>query len=323
MKSILPLAIAAACIGASIAASVHAGDSVAETLPPATEGEFGEQDWFGPPYIRFGRKNADSSLPGYAFAAGSYTYRAETDFDSLPGEVSSDDFSIWAPYAAINKEEFHLFAFINYSATKYDTSVPNLLTEDTLQAIYAPVVFIHDISEDWIWGGMVMPSYSGSDSSSDNFAISAALGVGYGYSDNLDLFAGVYYYHGFGEDYILPGAAFIWRPAPRWEAYLLPPIGGVSYSINDRWMVSLYGQYHSPTWHVKADSDGPDRDINVSSLRIGAKVEYNLHGWLWAFAGAGYSIGQELDIEDTDDHTLQKDDIDATPFVQIGFTLRL
>lgn len=319
MKSIIALTLATT----TLLCSLQAGDSVATTLPPATEAEFGEQDWFGPPYLRFGRKNSETTLPGYAFAAGSYTSRASADFDSLPGDVSSEDFAIWAPYAAINKEEFHLFAFINYQNTRYDTSVPNLLTEDTLQAIYAPVVFVHDISEKWIWGGMIMPSYSGNESSSDNFAISAALGVGYGYSDDLELFAGVYYYHGFGEDYILPGAAFIWRPAPRWEAFLLPPIGGLSYSINDRWFVSLYGQYHSPTWHVKADSDGPDRDINVSSLRIGAKVEYKVHDMFWAFAGVGYSLGQELDIEDTDDNTLQKDDIDATPFVQVGFTLRL
>lgn len=281
-----------------------------------------QQNWFGPPYIQFARKNSDTLLPGYTLATTSYTHQFASDFDSLPGDVSSDQFSLWAPFAAINKENFHLAAWLGYGTNKYNTSEDNLLTEHTMQSINVPVVFFHDISEKWIWGGMVMPSYSGTHSSSDNFAISAALAVGYGHSENLELFAGVYYYHGFGEEYIIPGAAFIWRPAPRWEAYLLPPIGGVSYSINECWLVSLYGQYSSPIWHVKADSTGPDRDINMSSLRIGVKAEYNLHGWLWAYAATGVAVGQELDIENTSDDTLQNSDIDMSPYVQVGLNLR-
>lgn len=304
---------------------LKAGDSVATSLPPVRSGqedEFGDQEWFGRPYLRFGRDKTRTELPSYAFSFGSYTHRFKADFDDLPGEVSSDDYTVVAPYLAINEDEFHLFGFIGYINTNFETSVPNLLTEDTLEAFHAPLVFIHDISEKWIWGGMVMASYSGSEGSSDNFAISAALGVGYQFHEDLQVFGGVYYYHGFGEDYLIPGAAFIWRPSPRWEWYLLPPIGGISYSINERWFVGLYGQYHSPNWHVKADSQGPGRDINVSSLRIGAKIEYNVGEMVWAFAGAGYSLGQELVIEDQDDNTLQEDDIDATPFVQAGFSLR-
>lgn len=322
MKAILPLALAAA----SLIAPLCAGDSVADSIAPATDATAGDQELFGPPYVKFARKNSDTLLPGYTVGTASYTHRFTSDFDkSGLGDVSSDQFNLWSPIAAINQEEFHLIAWLGYGASKYTTgssSIPNLLTEHTMHSLSMPVLFLHDVSEKWLWGGMVMPSYSGTHSSSDNFSISAALGAGYSYSPNLELFAGVYYYHGFGEDLLIPGAAFIWRPAPRWEAFLLPPIGGVSYSVNEKFLLSLYGQYDSPTWHVKADSQGPDRDISMTSLRIGFKAEYHLGSFFWAYAGAGVSLGQELDIENEDDDTLQKSDIDMSPFIQIGLNAR-
>jgi len=319
MKSILPLAL----VAAGLATQLHAGDSIVESTVPDAEASIGGQNWFGPPYIQFARKNSDTILPGYAVGTMSYTHRFTSDFDSLPGDISSDQFNLWTPVMGFNRDELHLFAWLGYGANKYDTSVPNLLTDHTMQSLSMPIVFIDDVSEKWLWGAMVMPSYAGTDSTSDNFSISVAAGVGYSYSSDLEVFAGVYYWNGFGDDLIIPGAAFIWRPAPRWEAFLLPPIGGVSYSVNENWLLSLYGQYDSPTWHVSADAMGPSRDINMSSLRIGVKAEYQMHKVLWAYLGAGVSMFQQLEVEGTAfNNTLQKSDIDVSPFVQVGLNVR-
>ena len=324
MKVILPFAI----VVTGLIAPIFAGDSVSDSIAPVIDSDTtaGQQDWFGPPYIKFARKNSDTLLPGYTVGTTSYTHRFTSDFDqSELGDVSSPRFSFWTTVAAFNQEEFHLFAWLGYGANKYETggnSVPNLLTDHTMQSLSMPIVFLHDISQKWLWGAMVMPSYSGTHSSSDNFSISVAAGVGYTYSPSLEVFAGVYYYNGFGDDLIIPGAAFIWRPAPRWEVFLLPPIGGVSYSVNEKFLISFYGQYDSPTWHVKADKNGPDRDIQMSGLSLGLKGEYHLGSYFWAYAGAGVTVGQELDIEDTDNHTLQNSDVDMSPFIQIGLNAR-
>jgi len=307
-------------------APLCAGDSVADTIAPATDEHVSNQKWFGPPYIKFGRNSSSTLLPGYTVGTAAYTHKFTSDFDDKSlGDVSSDIFSIWAPFLALNREQYHLFAWINYGTNKYkvgnNTSL-NMLPESTMQSIYMPVVFIHDISEKWLWGGMVMPTYSGTGSNSDNFAISGAAGVGYTYSPQLQLFGGVYYYNGFNDDLLLPGAGFIWRPNERWEVTLLPPIGGVSYSINDNLLVSLYGQYESPTWHAEADDLGPKRDVNMKSLRIGLKLEYNIHEWFWAYAAGGLSMGQSLEVENSNNDTLQKSDIDASPYVQVGLNIR-
>jgi len=326
VKSLLPLALISVSLGAALTAPLLAGDSVAETIAPTTEATEGHQSLFGPPYIKFARKNSDTLLPGYTIGTSSYLHRFSSDFDkSELGEVSADEFSLWTPIAAFNKDEFHLLAWLGYDAIKYNVknnSSPNLLTEHTLQSISMPIVFIHDVSEKWLWGAMVMPTYAGTTGSSDNFAFSVAAGAGYTYSPNLELFAGVYYYNGFGDDLIIPGVAFIWRPAPRWEAYLLPPLGGITYSVTDKFIVGFFGQYDSPSWHVKSDNLGPDRDISMSGLRLGLKAEYHVGSYFWAYAAGGVAVGQTMEIEDTNNHTLQESDIDASPFVQIGLNVR-
>ncbi len=326
MKLNLPLTFTSTALALALSTPIFAGDSVADSIAPTTEDSSAYQSFFGPPYIKFARRNSDTLLPGYTIGTSSYLHRFSSDFDkSGLGEVSADEFSLWTPIAAFNKDDFHLFAWIGYDALKYNVknnSTANLLTEHTLQSISMPIVFIHDVSEKWLWGAMVMPTYAGTNSSSDNFAISVAAGAGYTYNPDLEVFAGVYYYNGFGDDLLIPGVAFIWRPAPRWEAYLLPPIGGVTYSVTDKFLLNFFGQYDAPTWHVNSDKHGPDRDISMNGLRLGLRAEYHVGSFFWAYAAGGVAVGQTMEIEDADDNTLQKSDIDPSPFVQVGLNIR-
>ena len=313
-----------AIIAAGLGASLYAGEETAvTTTTPDAEKGLESQSWFGPPYIQFARRASDTMLPGYTVGTLNYTHRFAGDFDSLAGDISSDEFSFWMPIAAFNRGEYHLFAWLGYGADKFYTSFPSLMTKHTLQSVKMPIIFMDDLSENWLWGVMAMPEYSGTESSSDNFGISVAAGAGYVMNENLELFAGVYYLHGFGSDIVIPGAAFIWRPTQRTEVFLLPPVGGVSYSVNEDLFLSLYGQYDSTDWHVEADKVGPDRDISVSGLRLGLKAEYHVYGLAWAYAAAGYTVLRSYDVDFVDSKvSMEKSDIDPSPYIEFGINAR-
>lgn len=300
-------------------ASLHAGDWA---RPISTTPVEDSQPFFGAPQLSFGRGGSASDLPGYTFGTALWLHQFDADFDTLGGEVDADDFSVWLPVAPLNFGNMHLVTMFNYRSTRFNTSVPNMLTDETLHTLRMPVVLLNDASEDWLWGGMIMPSFSGDLGSSDNFSIAAAVGAGYVFSPTLKIFGGAYYSHGFDDDFLIPGFMFTWRPTPKWEAYLLGPIGGVTYSINDSWLISVFGQYDAPTWHVDADALGPDRDIKVSSMRVGLKVEHRFNDLCWAYLAGGLSFARNLEIEDLQSNSLQEDDIDAAPFVQFGLNLR-
>jgi hypothetical protein len=319
MQTTIPLAL----LTTLVLAPLHAGDwAQSGSVVPDPDSVAAAQSLFGAPDLRFGGNATASDLPGATVASASWIHQFDSDFDSLGGEVGIDDFSLWTVVAPLNFGSKHLITLLGYRSTQFDTSVPNMLTEDTLHSIRMPVVFLNDVSERWLWGGMIMPSFSGDLSSGDNFSIAAAVGAGYAPNPDLRIFGGAYYSHGFDEDFVIPGLMCIWRPDPKWEAYLLGPNVGVNYSVNETWILSLFGQYDSPTWHVEADASGPDRDIRLSSLRLGLKAECRLNKLCWASIAGGWSFARELEIEDLHSNALQEDDIDSGPFVQVGLNLR-
>lgn len=282
-----------------------------------------EEPFFGVPNIEFfSRESHSTNLPSYPAGTLSYTYDFETDFDESPGDISSQELSFWAPIAGFNMGDHHIIAAFGYNATKFDTSEETPLTEDWLHDFYLPVGYVYELSDKWIIGGMAMPGYTGDLNSSDNFGFYAAAGAGYSFCPEFQLAAGVFYSTGYGEDDLIPGIQFMWNPNEQWELYLLGPILGASYSVSETTIVGLTAQVSSPTWNVEADSTGPDRDIEVSEIRVGLKVEHQLSEYFWATASAGYLFAREIDIEDEKDREILKEDIDSGAYARFGINLR-
>ncbi len=299
-----------------------AGGSVMDDLGIVPAATAKQQSLFGAPDIQFASKKESDWPLGYVVGSASYTYRASADFDSLPGEVSSEETRAFLPFLALNQDEYHLFAWLYYGSSRSDFRGDfGLLSQETLEGIYVPIVFVHDVSSDWVWGGMIMPGMTG-DGGSDGMMLGAALALGYAWNENLEVFAGVYAQFGYGNDFAVPGVGFIWRPAPRWQAYLLPPIGGVNYSINDQWLVGLYGRYTWPTWYVEGNGVAPDRYVKLGGMQFGVRVEGQLYKALWGFAGAGVSVGQGFEVEDLSNKSLFEEDIELSPYLQLGINLR-
>ena len=291
-------------------------------LLTSSHAESASSGLIGIPDIDFASGSRDASTIGLAIGTLNYTQQFSSDFDSLPGDVSVDNFSLWTPLVPLNFGEVHVISYLGYSWTQFDTSTPNLLTEDSLQTFYLPVAAVWEPKDRWLAGIGVMPGYSGASSSSDNFSFAAAAAVGYEYSDDLLLYGGFYYSEGFGESTFIPGIAFDWKFCDRWSFYILGPIGGIRYEVSDNWLISLVGDYEIPTWHIKGSDGAPDRDITVSSFNLGLKSEHRVGKYGWAYLSAGYSFLREMEIEDLSDNVLQKDDIDSGAFVELGMTLR-
>ena len=255
--------------------------------------------------------------------AFTYQYLFGADFDTLPGEVSADEFSAFFPVLLLSNDRMRVMTYLNYRATSFDTSVPNLLPEGTLHTIRLPVTFLYDYSEKWLIGGMVMPGLSGDmNSTSDAFSFSVVAGVGYKQNPDLRWFGGVFYSQGFDDDILTPGLGVMWNPTPKWSVNVLPPFANASWRFHENYALTLFGRYESATWNVEADSAGPDRDVAMSSLRVGLRLERRLSDHFWAQISGGVSFAREMEIETLSSATLQEDDVDAAPFVQAGVNIR-
>lgn len=293
---------------------------ISQSLEEPTDGASRGLHFGVDPLDFFPASNSEGNVP---VASVTHLYRFESDFDSLPGDISSHEFSVFAPVLPLSYDRLRLGVAVSYRANWFDTSDPLLLPDDTLHAIRLPMIGVYDISDRWLAGAMVMPGYAGDGSSfSDGFSILSALAVGYNYSPRLQLFGGVLYAHGFDETTILPGIGLIWKPADSWSVALLPPFASVSYRFGDDWIFSLVGRYDGPTWNVEADDSGPERDILMREIRVGLKVERRLANRVWAFVMGGANFGRRMEIESLSNTSLQEDDLDAGLFLQGGLNLR-
>ena len=255
--------------------------------------------------------------------AVSYQHLFAADFDTLPGDVSADDFTAFSPILLLSNGRMRVMTYLNYRVTSFDTSAPNLLPEGTLHAIRLPVTFLYDYSEKWLLGGMIMPGLSGDlSSTSDAFSFSALAGFGYKQRPELRWFGGVFYSHGFDDDIIMPGFGVMWNPSPKWTVNVLPPFANVSWRFHENYSLTLFGRYEGTTWNVEADRAGPDRDVKMSSIRVGLRLERRISEHFWAQVSGGMSFAREMEVETLNSDTLQKDDIDAGPFVQAGVNIR-
>ena len=262
-------------------------------------------------------------LHGIPIGELSYTALFDGDYSSLPGDVSAQEFSLLAPILPLSNGRLRLLVYLSYTATSFDTSVPNLLTEDTLHSLSVPVALLYEHSDKWMFGGIVLPGLSGDlSSASDAFSFSAFAGFGYKAAPNLRWFGGVFYNDGFGDNLVIPGVGLMWNPSPDLAVTILPPLAEINWRFQEDYLLTLFARYASTTWNVNADSAGPARDITMTSTRVGLRLERHLTERLWAQVSVGYAFGREMQIENLNNTTLQRDNIDPAPFVQIGLNLR-
>jgi hypothetical protein len=263
-----------------------------------------------------------TQLPNYFIGFAGYQHKFEADYDDLDGNISSDEFSLLAPLLPVNYGDWHLISFLYYTNTQFETNGFPLIPESNLHSINLPIALLKEHGHRWISGAFVMPSWNGDFEASDNDGIAAAAGVGYVFNPDFRFLLGAYYSEYFGNDFFIPAIQLIYRPCTNVEAYILGPIAGISYSINDDWFVGTNLRFSSPTWKVEADSDGPERTINATRINWALRTEHRLYKNIWGSFECGYTFGRQVKVEDIDNNTLQESDIEPGPFVGLNVNYR-
>ena len=320
LKALFNSLLAVSISSASLLAGSVTELTTTESNPTEEEGLS-----FGAPHLEFFTRSQSttSKLPGYFIGSLAYQKQFAADFDSLAGDIKSDEFSLFGPVLALNYNEWHLLAFFYYTQTKFETSsASSLIPDSTLHSFNLPIAILKEHGHNWISGAFVMPSWNGDSDASDTDGIAAGAGVGYVFNPDFRFLLGAYYSHYYGTDTFIPAIQLIYRPCTDVELYILGPIGGVSYSINDDWFVGTSLRFSSPTWKVQADNAGPERTVKVSRINLAMRSEHRLYKNIWGAVDFGYSFGRELEIQDIDNNVLQKSAISAGPFASIGINYR-
>lgn len=279
----------------------------------------------GAPHFEFFTRSQSTTtkLPGYFIGFANHTRTFSSKFDSLGGNISASESSFFAPLLPLNNGDWHVLALFLYTQTSFDSSIPDILTQDALHSYNFPIAVVKEINHDWLLGGLVMPSLNGDFKAGSNEAVAMAFGAGKVMSPDFRLMGGFYYSHYYGNDTFFPGIQLIYRPFTDVEAYILGPIAGVSYSINDDWFMGLSARLSSATWKVESNEVLPEHVINMKKVNIALRTEHRLYKNLWLSVDAGYSVARRIKIEDIpNNQTLGRSHILPGPFASIGVNYR-
>ncbi|WP_156817230.1 DUF6268 family outer membrane beta-barrel protein [Rubritalea marina] len=284
-----------------------------------------DKSWkFGAPHLDFFTRSQSTTtkLPGYFIGFVNHQYNFSTDFDAFDGSLKSNRSSLFAPILPLSKDDWYLIALCYYTQNTFSSSIPNIISEDTLHSVNIPIALLKEINHEWIVGGMVMPSFNGDFQAGSNDAIAMAFGAGRIINPDFRLIGGVYYSHYYGVDTFYPGIQLIYRPCTDVEAYILGPIAGVSYSINDDWFVGVSARFSSASWKVKENDVLPDHIINYKRVNLAIRSEQRIYKNFWLSADVGISLAQNLKLEDLENNRLGESDVKPGPFATLSINYR-
>ena len=170
MNILLAFCLGATSLFAQKEADVFAPESASTDGRPTGWGRLMEV-----PDFQFGNSSDDGA--GIPLGQVSYGHFFSSDFDTLGGDVSADEFTLMTPLASIRVGDAYVIPMLSYRWNEFSTSTPNLLPESSLHQIRMPIAVLYQPADRWLVGGMIMPAFAGDLSNSDNFSIAGALGA--------------------------------------------------------------------------------------------------------------------------------------------------
>lgn len=179
--------------------------------------------------------------------------------------------------------------------------------------------FKMDSGSKWITGAWLNPSISTDfeSVSGDDFFLDAAAAVGYQVSDCLILGAGVGALNLTGDTSVYPGIGFFWSPTQDLSVSLYGPNFRAGWDVTDSWKLGFEVGPNGGIWNI--DTAGGSRNIDYTSFRVGLGSSHRLTENLWFSYGGGVTVGNSLNITNTDGSELFKNTLDDMDEGVYGF----
>jgi hypothetical protein len=186
--------------------------------------------------------------------------------------------------------------------------------------VHLPLGYERTVNTNWNWRLIVSPGL-GTDFervTGDDVRWSVLGLANYVQSPDLRWVGGFYYGQAFGESRVFPAIGAVWKFAPEWTLSALMPRPSLTYAPSRPWAFSAIIQPGGGDWNIET-GDG-DRNLALETWRAGFETRFSPNPGLSFKVEAGYAFARSLELLDGD-RSLASEDLDATPYVQIGVRL--
>lgn len=194
--------------------------------------------------------------------------------------------------------------------------------DDDLHMLELPLLFVYQSGQSpWSYNARVSPGIS-SDMQSvsmDDAFCDARLGGSYQVNDRLNMNFGVSYTRAIGEPQVFPYLGFVYEMNDQWQIAWRGFSFEARCQINESWIMRMTGEATGGYWNIDtADSDY----LTLQSYRAGISIEREIGDDLWLVAGAGYTLGNEVNWLNEAGDTLRRERYDNGYYFNFGLRLR-
>lgn len=149
-----------------------------------------------------------------------------------------------------------------------------------------------------------------------------AAGAGYRFNEKLTLGIGGALTNPDGQVKFHPGIGLDWIINDRIHVGACGPAWFVTYQPDADWQLALRGDSADEFWNI-SDNHGRPLAIDLSSYQIGIFASRHLTGQLWLRAGAGVTVANEFQLNDSSGDKIVRQGLDSGWFGQICLTIGL
>lgn len=262
---------------------------------------------------------------GMSVAKAEFVGSLGMDFDNSAAEVDDYAFQL-STFLSKPIELFAGYSLLPYLQYEANFLRPDgvplgipLVDEDLHEIDLSLFIYKMESGSPWITGAWIAPSLSTDfeSVSGDDFFLDLAAAAGYRVSDTLILGAGVGALNVTGDTAVYPGIGFFWNPTEDLYFTLYGPNFRGGWEITDSWRLGLEVRPNGGIWNI--DTAGGSRNIEFSSFRAGLSSSHRLTEKLWLSYGGGVTVGNSLNITNTDGSDLYKNTLDDLDEGYYGF----
>jgi hypothetical protein len=264
-------------------------------------------------------------------ASARYTGSFGMEFDNSGAELDNQSFQLDAFLSQPVKlfGGYSMLPLFGYEANflrpeGVPLGVP-LGDEDLHEIQLSMFLFKMDSGSRWITGAWLNPSLATDfqSVSADDFFLDVAAAAGYQVNDSLIVGAGIGALNLTGDTAVYPGIGFFWSPSDDLSLSLYGPIFRATWEATDSWNLGFEVAPNGGIWNI--DTAAGSRNIDYTSFRVGLGSSHRLTENLWLSYGGGITVGNSLNITNTEGSDLFKntlDDIDQGFFGFVSLNLR-
>lgn len=251
-----------------------------------------------------------------------YTNWSGSDFDGASGGFNMHSFEALVPLGGGKSDRFGWLLEFDGGYTDFNVYDQPALRDRDLYRLGLDIGMIWLNDSAWSPSLKLEPVLSTDFKhlTSDDFNITATVGLNFAQRENLNWFFGVGYTSDLNDPTVYPTLGLDWQINDTYSLLVSGTKADLIYDSGQAWKARVFAHGYWHNWNL--ESSGNEQELQITSLQAGVGYERQLSENFWLDLAVGVNLGTEVELEDSAGVDWDEE-ADGSYFFRIGGRIEL